>query len=392
MLAPFALSFAAGWLVSNVGAVASPMADAYHVSLAFVGALAAAAVATHAAMQIPSGRLVDRYGARTAAIAGLSILVAADGVGALAPQPALAVAARLVVGVGTALCFVGGSDLLRASHAPALAQGLYGGTAMSGAGLALALLPQVGHDASWRVSWLSAAVIAALALVVILSLGGRAGAAPPRPGAGTASVSVVRDRRLYRLVLLYAASYGSSVVVGNWVVTFLERSAHYSTGEAGAVGALTLFSGIVSRPFGGWIAQRRPQLARPVVGAGLVVGAAGTAVLALAPSLAVGAVASAAVGIGAGIPFGPVFSGAQRLRPDRPAVAVGFVNFAANVAVVAGVPLVGLSFSLPGHGRVGLVVVACLWVAALSMLPLAAALAPVPRADTRAREGAGTHR
>ena len=173
------------------------------------------------------------------------------------------------------------------------------------------------------------------------------------------------------------------MVVGNWVVTFLERSAHYSNGRAGAVGALTLFSGILSRPLGGWIAVRRPRLARPAVAAGLVAGAAGTAVLALAPPLAVGAVASAAVGLGAGIPFGPVFSGAQRLRPDRPAVAVGFVNFLANVGVVAGVPLVGLTFSLPGDGRIGLVVVACLWAAALSMLPLAAVLAPA---------GAGAHR
>jgi nitrate/nitrite transporter NarK len=316
--------------------------------------------------------------------------VAADGVGALAPQPALAVTARLVIGVGTALSFVAGSDLLRASRAPALAQGLYGGTAMSGAGLALALLPQVGHDASWRVSWLSAAVVAALALVVVTFSVTRDGAAPPLLGSGAPSASVVRDRRLFRLVLLYAASYGSSVVIGNWVVTFLERSAHYSTGEAGAVGALTLFSGILSRPLGGWIAERRPRLARPVVAAGLMVGAAGTALLALGPPLAVGAVASAAVGIGAGIPFGPVFSGAQRLRPDRPAAAVGFVNFVANAAIVAGVPLVGLTFSLPGDGRVGLVVVACLWAAALSMLPLAAVLARP--ADTAALEGASAHR
>ena len=102
------------------------MADAYGVSLGFVGALAAAAVATHALMQLPSGRFVDRYGARTAAIAGLSILVAADGIGAIAPEPGLAVAARLAVGVGTALTFVSGSDLLRATRAPAFAQGLPG--------------------------------------------------------------------------------------------------------------------------------------------------------------------------------------------------------------------------------------------------------------------------
>jgi nitrate/nitrite transporter NarK len=392
MLAPFALAFAAGWLVSNVGAVAAPMADAYGVSLAFVGALAAAAVATHALMQLPGGRLVDRYGARTAAIGGLSILVAADGIGALAAEPALAVVARLVVGVGTALCFIAGSDLLRARRAPALAQGLYGGTAMAGAGLALALLPQVGHDASWRVSWLSAAALAAVALVVVALSVARDGVEPRLAASGAQPASVVRDRRLYRLAVLYTASYGSSVLVGNWVVTFLERAARYSAREAGAVGALTLFGGILSRPLGGWIVERRRLLARPVLAAGLLAGAAGTAALALAPPLAACVVASAAVGIGAGVPFGLVFSSAQRLRPDRPAAAVGFVNFAANAAAVVGVPLVGLTFSLPGDGRVGLVAVACLWAAALFVLPPAGALTPSPSPRAGAGLDADAHR
>lgn len=373
-VAPFALALVAGWLVGNVGAVASPMADTYGVSLAFIGAVAAA-VATHALMQVPAGRIVDRFGARTAAVGGLVILVAADAAGALAAEPALAVAARLVVGIGTALCFVSGSDLLRAGRAPALAQGLYGGAAMSGAGLALALLPQVGHGAAWRASWTSAAGLAAAGLVAVALSAAREDARPPLSTPAGRPLSVVRDRRLYPLTVLYAASYGSAVLVGNWVVTFLERAAHYSSSAAGLAGALTLFAGIVSRPFGGWVAERRPSLARPLVACGLLAGAAGTAALALAPPLAGGVAASAAVGLGAGIPFGPAFSGAQRLRPDRPAAAVGMVNFVANAVVVAGVPLLGLTFSLPGDGRVGLVVVACLWAAALAVVPPAALLA-----------------
>ena len=304
----------------------------------------------------------------------------ADGLGAIAPEPALALVARLVVGVGTALCFVSGADLLRARRAPAFAQGLYGGTAMSGAGLSLALLPQVGHDAAWRVSWLSAALLAAVALPAFLFPDRNGRPAPPRPEfhAGGRAVSVVRDRRLYPLGLLYTASYGSSLLVGNWVVTFLERAAGYSSARAGAAGALTLFAGIASRPLGGWLGDRRPQLTLWTIRAGILVGAAGTAVLALGPPFAAGLIASAAVGIGAGLPFGPVFSGAQRLRPDRPAAAIAFVNFLANVTAVAGVPLVGLSFSLPGHGRIGLLAVACLWAAALAALPPSAAFGSAP--------------
>ena len=352
---PFLLALVAGWLVSNVGAVAAPMAESYGVSLTFVGVLAAAAVATHALMQIPSGRLVDRYGARAAAIAGLSILVAADGLGALAP----------------------GSDLLRARRAPAFTQGLYGGTAMSGAGLALALLPQVSRGESWRVSWLSAALLAGGALVVLLlSRPGRRPEPAPQPAAAADTPSVLRDRRLYRLGIVYTASYGTSLLVGNWVVTLLERGPHYSAAEAGAAGALTLFAGIVSRPLGGWLGDRRPELTRTMIRIGVLTGAAGTVVLTLEPPLALGVAASAAVGIGAGLPFGPVFSGAQRVRPDRPAAAVGFVNFVANTFVVVGVPLVGLTFSLPGQGRIGLLVVAGLWAAALAVIPSTEAFSP----------------
>ncbi len=380
-LPPFLLALVAGWLVGNVGAVAGPMADSYGVSLAFVGVLAAAAVATHALMQLPSGRLVDRYGARASAIAGLSILAAADGVGAITPDPVLGLLMRLVLGIGTALCFVAGSDLLRARQASAFAQGLYGGTAMSGAGLALALLPQVGHDAAWRVSWLSAAALAGCALAVsLLPLRGDRPVPSPRPAAAaTGLASVLRDRRLYRLGALYTASYGSSLLVGTWVVTLLERGPRYSAAEAGAAGALTLFAGIASRPLGGWLGDRRPDLTLRVIRIGVLTGAAGTVALTLEPPFAAGVVAAAAVGIGAGLPFGPVFSGAQRLRADRPAAAIGFVNFLANAFAVAGVPLVGLTFSLPGHGRVGLIVVACLWASALAVLPPAAVFVPSRR-------------
>lgn len=377
-VAPFALALAAGWLVSNVGAVAGSMADAYGVSLGFVGVIAAAAVASHAVMQLPAGRIVDRYGARAAALTGLAILAAADGAGAAVPSPALAIATRLVVGVGTALCFVSGSDLLRAGRAPALAQGLYGGIAMAGAGLALALLPQVGHHAAWRAGWLSAAGVAIAGLVVV-----GAATRPASPRARARPGGDGPGRSLVRLTVLYAASYGSSVLVGNWVVTFLERAADWSSARAGAVGALTLFGGIVSRPFGGWIAEHRPELTRAVVAGGLAAGAAGTAALATAPPLAGAIAAAAAVGIGAGIPFGPVFSGAQRFRPDRPAEAVGVVNFFANTVLVAGVPLVGLTFSLPGNGRIGLVAVAILWAAALLALPPASALSAVRSSRAR---------
>jgi predicted MFS family arabinose efflux permease len=77
-------------------------------------------------------------------------------------------------------------------------------------------------------------------------------------------------------------------------------------------------------------------------------------------------VASAVVGLAAGLPFAMAFTGAAKARPDAPGAAVGFINAWASLAIVAGTPLVGLTFSLPGDGRIGFVVLGVL--AALAAL------------------------
>jgi hypothetical protein len=57
------------------------------------------------------------------------------------------------------------------------------------------------------------------------------------------------------------------------------------------------------------------------------------------------------------------------MRPDAPAAAVGFVNGAAAFVTLVGTPLVGLTFSAPGGGRLGFGLLAGAWVVALALLP-----------------------
>jgi hypothetical protein len=52
-----------------------------------------------------------------------------------------------------------------------------------------------------------------------------------------------------------------------------------------------------------------------------------------------------------------------------PGAAVGFVNMWASAAIVAGTPLVGLTFSLAGEGRIGFVVVGVLAMLAALATP-----------------------
>lgn len=377
-----ALGLATGWNVSNVGAVAQQLAASYRIALATVGLFTTALFLVHSAALIPSGHAVDRFGARRVGFLGLAVIAACNALAVIASDAALAIAARGLAGVGTAVCFVAGSEYVRAAGGSPLAQGLYGGVGLAGGGLALALVPQVEDWLSWRAPFVTALAIALAALAALA-----AGPADALRGAyGRSSdprrrpFSVVGDRRLYRLAAMHTASLGLSVVVGNWAVTLLVREGGMSKGPAGAIAALTLALGLLTRPLGGLIAEQRPSFARAALAASLAVGALGTLALSFAKPLALAVAGSALVGLASGLPFALAFTGAARARPEAPGSAIAFVNTSANLAIVAGTPLLGLSFSLPGSGRPGFAVVALLWAAAVAALPSARELGLPERA------------
>jgi nitrate/nitrite transporter NarK len=74
----FAPALSAGWNVANTGAVAVGLSHADGVSLGAVGLFTTALFLTHAALQVPAGRLCDRFGARVVGIAGLVVTAAAS--------------------------------------------------------------------------------------------------------------------------------------------------------------------------------------------------------------------------------------------------------------------------------------------------------------------------
>lgn len=352
-LGGFALAFTPGFNVANVGAVADEVSHAYGVGLGVVGLFTTGLFVTHAALQVPMGRLCDRLGSRLVGGTGLAIVALAS-LAALGWKEAwFAIGMRLVAGVGTAASFVAGAEYTRATIGSAVAQGVYGAVSMAAGGLALALVPLWG---TWYAPFASAAVVAAGgALLVALAL--------PEPRHAPVPRATVVDRRLLPLAAMHAASFGLSVVVGNWVVTLLHRAGGTSERVAGVAGALVLFLGVISRPLGGRLIHR-PRIIR----ASFVVSGLGIAVLAAAKPLPLAVLAAAVVGIAAGMPFAPSFAGAQRLRPDAPGAAVGFVNMIAAVTILVGTPLLGLTFSLPGDGRIGFLVVAGLCCATAAVV------------------------
>jgi MFS family permease len=355
------VGIAVGWNIAILGPIATRLSHTYGVSLTTIGLFVTVQFVLHMLMQVPGGRAADRLGARTSALLGLGLILVGNAVSLPAPHAWLAFLGRAIVGLGTGFAFVGGSDYIRARGGSPFLQGLYGGGSVLAPGIAVAVVPSLADWLGWRAPYLSAIVVAAVC-VALLAL------APPtertaRHAGERLERGFFRDRRLYRLAAIHAMSFGFSVIVGNWVVTLLEHHGH-SKSSASIAGSLTLLLGFFTRAAGGRLLHRSD--AARWVAASLVIGGLGAAVLALPLPLWALVVDAAIVGLAAGVPFAMAFTGAAQARPDAPGAAVGFVNAWASLVIVAGTPLVGLTFSLPGDGRIGFVVLGIL--AALASL------------------------
>lgn len=356
------------WNIANVGPVATLLSHRYGTSLAVVGLFTTVLFFAELAVMVPGGRAIDRYGAKRAGIVAIAISLIANAALMLPSAAPEALALRALAGLGVGLGFLSGAIYAQsgAGRAQALAGGIYGGVSLGGGGLALAIVPQLVPAVGWRAPYASAAIVAAVAIPLVA-------AAPPTPGHGGRTQgprlrALMADPQLVRLGLISSVSFGFSVILGNWVVTLLERNSGLERGPAGVIGSLILLLGIVGRPSGGLLARARPQLARGMLAASFFAGTLGTLVLLLASAIGVDAAAAALAGLAAGIPFGVTIAGAARAKPQAPGAAVGAMNTYPVLAIVCGAPLVGLTFSLPGQGRIGFAVIAALWSGAVLVL------------------------
>ena len=363
------MGFATGANAANVGAIATRLGGEYGVSLAVVGLFTTALFVTHAAVMIPGGQAIDRFGARRLGVAGLIIIILGNATAMIASETALLIGARVVIGVGTGVGFVAASTYVRAAGGTAFAQGLFGGIATTGGAAALAAVPQLQRWFEWRspfVFTLALAVTALIALVLAPLRRGRE--TRGRPVHLRAMLQLIGDRRLHGFAAMQASGFGLSVVVGNWVSTLLEHHG-YTTALASTLGAVTLGLSVISRPLGGWIDRAYPGSTRACVAASLVAGSAACLGLAASGPVVLAVCSAVVLGMASGIPFAPAFTGGANVRPDAPGAAIGLINMSGAVTILVLTPLVGMTFSLPGDGRIGFILIGALWAAALLVVP-----------------------
>jgi len=100
---------------TSLGVAGLLAAERFHISAAQLATFTVVQLSVYAAMQIPVGVLIDRFGPRVLMLAGTVLMVAGQLTLAFAPSITIAVVGRMLVGAGDATIFTdnfaGGKDI-----------------------------------------------------------------------------------------------------------------------------------------------------------------------------------------------------------------------------------------------------------------------------------------
>jgi len=335
-----AVGFAFSANYTNHAPLAGALARQFGFNQALAGLLTTGIFATHAAMQVPGGHLVDRLGSRRILIGALAWVVLGNFGIAFSGAYWQLLAWKIFTGIGTGTCFVAGARYTHEALAGPrlhLAQGLYGGSILLGSGFVILAVPRIYAFTGWRGAFLTSATVAAIAWIVWI-------AAAPHVNATALAASpfwrMVTTPQLWLLGLMQMASFGVAIVVGAWIVSLLANTFGMPLARAGLVGSLVLLLGIGMRPLGG--ALRRHIPVRTLLVACFLMNAAGCFVLGSGGhSLALAIAGVLLLGTGCGLPYAALFTRAAALFPGRAAAAMGLVNMLGILMILAGAPLVG---------------------------------------------------
>lgn len=288
---------------------------------------------TFAAVQLPLGSALDRFGARWVTSTLLLCAVVGSLVFAASTTVTGLVVGRGLIGVGMAGVLMGAMKAFAAwfdVRSFATVSGLIVGIGSLGALAAATPLALLNEAVGWRVVFVGAALVtllaaAAVALVVRDPKGG--GFAPPPGTSGASLADVFRSGRFWRLAALTFAVTGSLFAYqGLWAGPYLTQRLAFdpvATGNVLVAMALAATAGfLVAGPVAG-----RVGLARTTAGGGLLLVVALTTLLLVDPTWPRWSVTLVFAAIGlAGSANVLCFALARSLFPSMPGRAVTAVN------------------------------------------------------------------
>ncbi|TCK21625.1 MFS transporter [Pseudonocardia endophytica] len=316
----------------------------------------------YAALQIPVGLLLDRFGARRMVLAGAVTMAAAQVLLALATSLPLAIAARVLVGVGDALTFISVLSVVSVWFPPRRVPLMTQLTALLGQlGQVLSAIPlaTVLHSAGWTAAFLSAAALGVVAAIAVAAVFANRppGSPAPEPAASPREVleALTTSWRQpgTRLGLwTHAGTQFSGMVFALlWGVPYLVAGQGLSSTTASVLLTVLVAAGAIAGPvFGEFTARhplRRSWLVLGVIGA---TAAAWAAVLLVPPPAPSWLLVVLVAVLACNGPCSAVgFDYARTFNPDhRRGTAVGIVNVGGFTTTLLATLAVGAVLGVAG--------------------------------------------
>lgn len=254
----FDLSFML-WVM--LGALGIFIAESLSLTPAQKGLVVAVPLLSGSLLRVPAGMLSDRFGAKRVGVALLTLLYIPLIVGWTAGD---SLSSLLIIGLllGTAGASFAVALPLASRWYPAEKQGLAMGVAAagnSGTVITNLIAPTLAVAIGWRNVFAVALIPLTLVLIGFLLLAKES----PRDDHPRASALGFRDllnamaqRDLWSFCLFYSVTFGGYVGLTSFLPLLLRDQYGMAALTAGNVTALVALAGSVSRPFGGWVADR----------------------------------------------------------------------------------------------------------------------------------------
>jgi len=341
-----------------LGVASVEAASRFDIEATALAMLAVVQLSTYAAMQVPAGLLLDRWGPARVIVSGSAVLAVAQAVTAFAPNFWWALGARVLLGAGDAPIFIAVTRLISANFPPRRVPVLVQITGLIGlSGQLATTLPfaYVLHMSGW--SWAFGSLAALGVGVSLLGF-----AAMVRPTLGevretAAAFSLADAMRTHwrtpgvRLGFWshFVGPFAPNVIGLLWGVPFFTMGQGLSPAKASALLTIMVVANIGVGPVIGMLTSRHP-LRRSWLVLG---GASATAlswVLILLPSTPrpMWQLAIFVIVVGAGGPMSLVgvdFARSFAVQ-HRAGSATGFVNMGGFIATVFAVLVVGVALQV----------------------------------------------
>ncbi|SEJ37575.1 MFS transporter [Demequina mangrovi] len=355
LAAGIALYFIAVVNRTALGVAGVEALDRFGIEATWLSMLAVAQVAAYAALQLPAGAMLDRWGPRRLMIGGALLMAVGTGLLAVTTSLGVALVARVLIGAGDAPIFIAACRLIPqwfpARRVPVLVQ-ITGFAGQAGQLATAVPVAWLLREEGWTVAFGALAAVT-LALAGLAGLGIRTPAPPDaRPRASSTGLrGAIREATRPAGTRLgfwthFLSLFPANTVALLWGVPFFLTAQGRSAREASLLLMTITLAKMAAGPLAGMYTARHPlRRSWLVLASACATLAAWAAVLVPSTPRPLWQLVALMAVIGAGGPVSLIaMDYARTFSPEeRLGTATGFVNVGGFVATIVSILLVGVT-------------------------------------------------